>query len=331
MPLHPPRASRCRCRPTPPPNSSASAPRSTAGRLEWQDCGEPAAHIPVENYLSDDDPRRRDRAPVPAAAADRRPRQRARRRPGARPRRLRRAAAARRATPTAAFAPSSTSAGIAACASSPRHGKAEPRASVVCPYHGWTYRLDGALRHRLHAEAFDDCERAPTRASSPCRAKSGTACSGSCRRRSATIDVAAWLDGLDAELPFFGIDRLRHFRTDPRRVPGQLEADRRRLPRGVSHPRAAQGDDLSVLRRRPDRRRPLRPAHPVAGRAPRRRGVGARRRARSPADMAACASWSTPSHVIFPNTITIFHPDYLSLVTLYPVGRRDAVAGRTAC
>jgi Rieske 2Fe-2S family protein len=27
----------------------------------------------------------------------------------------------------------------------------------------------------------------------------------------------------------------------------------------------------------------------------------------------------TPSHVIFPNTITIFHPDYLSLVTLYPV------------
>ena len=29
---------------------------------------------------------------------------------------------------------------------------------------------------------------------------------------------------------------------------------------------------------------------------------------------------ATPSHVIFPNTITIFHPDYLSLITLYPVG-----------
>ena len=27
----------------------------------------------------------------------------------------------------------------------------------------------------------------------------------------------------------------------------------------------------------------------------------------------------TPSHVIFPNTITIFHPDYLSVVTLYPL------------
>ena len=27
--------------------------------------------------------------------------------------------------------------------------------------------------------------------------------------------------------------------------------------------------------------------------------------------------------MIFPNTITIFHPDYLSLVTLYPVARRQ--------
>ena len=29
---------------------------------------------------------------------------------------------------------------------------------------------------------------------------------------------------------------------------------------------------------------------------------------------------ATPSQVIFPNTVTIFHPDYLSLITLYPVG-----------
>ena len=35
--------------------------------------------------------------------------------------------------------------------------------------------------------------------------------------------------------------------------------------------------------------------------------------------MAGLCELVTPSHVIFPNTITIFHPDYLSLVTLYPV------------
>ena len=43
-----------------------------------------------------------------------------------------------------------------------------------------------------------------------------------------------------------------------------------------------------------------------------------------PDDMAGLCELVTPSQVIFPNTITIFHPDYLSLVTLYPVGRRDA-------
>jgi len=36
--------------------------------------------------------------------------------------------------------------------------------------------------------------------------------------------------------------------------------------------------------------------------------------------MASLCELVTPSHVVFPNTITIFHPDYLSLVTLYPVG-----------
>ncbi len=35
--------------------------------------------------------------------------------------------------------------------------------------------------------------------------------------------------------------------------------------------------------------------------------------------MAGLCELATPSQVIFPNTITIFHPDYLSLITLYPV------------
>ena len=39
-----------------------------------------------------------------------------------------------------------------------------------------------------------------------------------------------------------------------------------------------------------------------------------------PHDVASLCELVTPSHVVFPNTITIFHPDYLSLVTLYPVG-----------
>ena len=36
--------------------------------------------------------------------------------------------------------------------------------------------------------------------------------------------------------------------------------------------------------------------------------------------MAGLCALATPSQVIFPNTITIFHPDYLSLITVYPAG-----------
>ena len=41
---------------------------------------------------------------------------------------------------------------------------------------------------------------------------------------------------------------------------------------------------------------------------------------RSAAYMAALCELVTPSHVVFPNVVTIFHPDYLSLITLYPAG-----------
>ena len=39
-----------------------------------------------------------------------------------------------------------------------------------------------------------------------------------------------------------------------------------------------------------------------------------------PATLHELRQLATPSQVIFPNTITIFHPDYLSLITLYPSG-----------
>jgi phenylpropionate dioxygenase-like ring-hydroxylating dioxygenase large terminal subunit len=39
-----------------------------------------------------------------------------------------------------------------------------------------------------------------------------------------------------------------------------------------------------------------------------------------PDTLAQLRDLATPSQVIFPNTITIFHPDYLSLITVYPTG-----------
>ena len=321
----------CDATPRPPPrNSGASAPRSLAGRLDWQDSSEPAAHIPVENYFSADvrdaEVERLFRPlPLIVGHASELP-------PGhvlahdeyGVPMLLTRDADGR----FRAFLNVCRHRGMRLVdASTARRCR---KASIVCPYHGWTYRLEGALRHRLHAEAFDACDAAhESLVALPAEERHGLL--WVVPTAGATIDVAAFLDGLDDELPFFGIAGLRPFRTVRAEYPANwklivdafLEAYHIRvLHKETIYPFFADGLTAADA---------LRPAHPVAGRAPRRRGVGEGRRIARPPTWRALCELATPSHVIFPNTITIFHPDYLSLVTLYPVGPRDAVAGRTAC
>jgi len=201
-------------------------------------------------------------------------------------------------------------------------GAAEPRASVVCPYHGWTYRLDGSLRHRLHAEAFDDCAGADTAlVALPCEERHGLL--WVVPTPGATIDVAAWLDDMDGELPFYGVEGLVHFRTVQAEYPANwklivdafLEAYHIRvLHKDTIYPFFADGITAgdrfgphiqSLVARRAAETWAKAPAGDAA--------------AALPDDMAGLCTLVTPSQVIFPNTITIFHPDYLSLVTLYPV------------
>jgi len=197
-------------------------------------------------------------------------------------------------------------------------GRAEPRAAVVCPYHGWTYRLDGALRHRLHAESFDTCGAAETGlVALPCEERHGLL--WVLPTPGAPIDVAGWLGGLDAELPFYGIGGLVHFRTVRSEVPANwklivdafLEAYHIRiLHKATIYPFFADG--LTGTERFGPHVQSLvarRAVEPWARQAD----------SPEPADMATLCELVTPSHIVFPNTITIFHPDYLSLVTLYPV------------
>jgi phenylpropionate dioxygenase-like ring-hydroxylating dioxygenase large terminal subunit len=291
--------------------------QTRAGRLEWQDSAAPEAHIPVENYTSEsvrDAEIARLFRPLPLIAGH-----------GSElgvgqvlahddygvPLLLTRDADGR----FRAFLNVCRHRGMRLVAAS---GKAEPRASVVCPYHGWTYKLDGALRHRLHAEAFDDCPAADTNlVALPCEERHGLL--WVVPTPEATIDVAAWLDGLDAELPFFGIEKLRHFRTIRAEYPANwklivdafLEAYHIRvLHKETIYPFFADGMTAG------DRFGPHIQSL-VARRAGEEwaRGEGSA----APEDMAALCALATPSQVIFPNTVTIFHPDYLSLITLYPV------------
>ena len=197
-------------------------------------------------------------------------------------------------------------------------GAAVEKKSIVCPYHGWTYRLEGSLRHRLHAEAFDACDASEeSLVALPAEERHGLL--WVVPAPGAAIDVAAHLRGLDGELPFYGIEGLRLFRTVHAEYPANwklivdafLEAYHIRvLHKDTIYPFFADGMTgtarfgphvQSLVARRAAEPWARDPASEV------------------PADMAALCKLATPSQVVFPNTITIFHPDYLSLITLYPV------------
>ena len=211
------------------------------------------------------------------------------------------------------------SAAIAACAWSIRAGRRSRQASIVCPYHGWTYRLEGALRHRLHAEAFDACDAsAESLVALPAEERHGLLWVVPVRRCD---------------------DRRRCLPGRPRR---RVVVLRHRWPAPVSHRRAEYPANwklivdafLEAYHIRVLHKDTIYPFFADGLTATERFGphiqsLVARRAAEPwakdaasalPADMAALCELATPSHVIFPNTITIFHPDYLSLVTLYPAG-----------
>jgi phenylpropionate dioxygenase-like ring-hydroxylating dioxygenase large terminal subunit len=193
---------------------------------------------------------------------------------------------------------------------------AKPAASVVCPYHGWTYRLDGALRHRLHAESFDDCAAGDVDlVALPAEERHGLL--WVVPTPGAAIDVAAFLGELDGELPFCGIERLRLFRTVRAEYPANwklivdafLEA---------YHIRVLHKDTIWPFF-----------VDALTGAArlgPHVQSLVARRAAEAwvaegaapPTDFATLCDLATPSQMIFPNDVTIFHPDYLSLITVYP-------------
>ena len=196
---------------------------------------------------------------------------------------------------------------------------ADTRNSVVCPYHGWTYRLDGQLRHMLHADSFDSCPKgARDLVPVPCAERHGLIflvydAGGS-------IDLDGFLEGLDAELPFFGIDQLRHFRTVEAEYPANwkliidafLESYHIRvLHQDTIYPYFSDGVTSAACF------------------GPHIHSLVARRAAQEwatepgsepPATLDAMSRLATTSQVIFPNTVTIFHPDYLSLITVYPTG-----------
>lgn len=190
----------------------------------------------------------------------------------------------------------------------------QDKPSVVCPYHGWTYKLNGEFRHMLHPESFDACPAgARDLAALPCEERHGLV--WVVPTVGGTLDLDQYLGALNAEMPFFELDEHVVFRTIEAEYPANwklivdafLESYHIRvLHRDTIYPFFADcvtassrvGPHINSL----VGRRPV--LEPFA----------------QPQTHEELRRLTTPSQVIFPNTITIFHPDYLSLVTLYPSG-----------
>lgn len=185
--------------------------------------------------------------------------------------------------------------------------------AFVCPYHGWTYGLGGGLRHVPHAEAFDDLDTsAHGLVALPIESRHGLLWVHP--TPGATLDLDAFLGPIDADLRAFDLaGHVLHRRVDTvRRANWKLVIDA-----------FLEAYHIRVLHRDTIYRFFLDAcaASDVVG--PHVRSATARRRA------ATCATrpegdWDlredfTFTHFVFPNSVLIYHPDYVSHVAVFPV------------
>jgi glycine betaine catabolism A len=207
---------------------------------------------------------------------------------------------------------------------------AQTKASIVCPYHGWTYQLDGKLRHRLHAESFDPkpCED-ENLVALPCAERHGLIWVIP-NKDSQAIDLDNYLGELNTELPFYNIEGLTHFRTIEAEYPANwklivdafLESYHIRvLHKNTIAPFFTDGITAGGQFGADDGAKAAGKPH-IHSLVARKAALEWAEQAdsKNPTTMEELCRLVTPSSVIFPNTITIFHPDYLSLITLYPTG-----------
>jgi Rieske 2Fe-2S family protein len=186
--------------------------------------------------------------------------------------------------------------------------------SLVCPYHAWTYRLDGSLAGMSRAEAFPDLERHTLGLRSlPCAVRHGLIWIVLDPLAGAVLDITGHLGALDRELEAIGIGSHRFYRQHAQRrvanwkliIDAFLEVYHvRRLHAGTIGPffvdAVAVNDSVGchvrslIARDRTTEIRRLPPQH-----------------------------WNpqvhaTLVHFIFPNSILIYHPDYISHLGLFP-------------
>jgi len=185
--------------------------------------------------------------------------------------------------------------------------------ALVCPYHAWTYDLTGALIHVPHAAAFPGVDLARRGlVPRPAVERHGLVWLGG--DASGALDVDAYLGELGPDLAALALDRYVVWR--------RARATRRCNWKLVIEA-FLDGYHIRVLHRDTIYRFFLdaaASAEPVGTHV--RAVTGRRALETAPEDLSGLdlRQLVTPSFLLFPSTILIEHPDFVSIMTVAPRG-----------
>jgi phenylpropionate dioxygenase-like ring-hydroxylating dioxygenase large terminal subunit len=191
--------------------------------------------------------------------------------------------------------------------------------SLTCPYHTWTYGLDGRLRNIPRLESFTDIDPEERGlVSVPTEERHGLiwlqATPGE------TLDLDTHLAGLGFDLDLFGFPEHHFFAQSIKRVRAnwKLVQD-------------AFLDGYHVVRLHKHTVAPFFPdAITETDRVGRHiRSAVARNEIAETLDLGAddldLRKHATYSYTLFPNAILVMHPDYNSIISLYPQGPDETI------
>lgn len=189
------------------------------------------------------------------------------------------------------------------------------RPTLTCPYHGWTYELDGRLRHVPHAEAFDglagggafDLVRFPV------FERAGFIWGAP--QPGATLDADAWLGPVMGDLHWLGTQDSVVFR----RIETERACNWKLVMEAFMeayHIRTLHRDSIYpfLLDAQAD----------WDQHGPHQRMIVARRHCEEESqawydDARRVRDLWSFSHLVFPNLVVITHPTYVSAVCVWPL------------
>jgi glycine betaine catabolism A len=195
-----------------------------------------------------------------------------------------------------------------------QQGEVCRRRNFVCPYHAWTYRLDGSLAGLPRAEAFPDLDRHLLGLRElPSTIRHGLIWAKLDPGSDGSLDIAGYLGELDRDLNAIGLAHHRFYRQHAVRratnwkliVDAFLE---------VYHVRRLHSATLGPF---------FADAVSVSDAAGRHLRFLAARDTTWEIRTLPPESWSpqrhaTLVHFVFPNSIFVYHPDYISHLGMYP-------------